>query len=701
LVTKTQLLKPGEEITFYPKQGESFALSKDFQHLEEGANYDVIMKNGNRLYFESKNQEDDMYIIFNEATDPGDVVLVKVNRGYFTSTIQSFEALPQTVKKVLKASVKRHKSRKKSIQNQTAVIETEEFCFDAMGEIIECHSTKATINQPDPVPVEEKNVFQEEKHQSFLTSLADKIKNALSKITENLKTQESSATQVRQERSVSVKDTSKEKHFEKVKKTEKAKKAEKKPQPEIPEEIARSVQTPLPLPQTPKMANPDINQYNYISDHEIKAGVKLETPSFQTLPLKKMDQQQYAQRELERTNRVAPPSMPAGANSIAPAIADKNIQVHSSVSPLLRSETLSKTAAKLSKSDNLRPSYTKPVYQKPTGLPIERHLTGVQPNRPQLKVSEPAIAGHTISAGTQKNKPVFSKTASMPVARMESLPVSAPQFASGQRGIASETTAGPEGLQEIVREPQLQQAPSPVVEVKRESLQKLPKMQEPQAVTPPPVIAQSTVPEERTKPGDKIVITKIIEKKKKAVVEEPIERMSDRLLGGGYSSQNAMGQVSVKAYSNRKPISAWVEVYKGKRRVKTFYTSGGKAVKLPAGTYIMKATYRTGTSKQKKSLGKVKLQEGETIRKKVYFNVGKLKIIANRREKPLYVKVEIYKKGSSQRYAYTFSSRATGQAHLQLAEGRYKIVVLEHRNKKVFDNVYIKGNASKTIRVEF
>jgi hypothetical protein len=291
----------------------------------------------------------------------------------------------------------------------------------------------------------------------------------------------------------------------------------------------------------------------------------------------------------------------------------------------------------------------------------------------------------------------------MPAARMESVPVSAPKFRSGQRGIVSQTNAEPEGLQEIVREPRLQQVPPSVAEIKRERLQKLPQMKEPQAVTPPPVIAQSTVPEETTKPkpGDKIVITKIIEKKKKAVVEEPIERMSDRLLGGGYSSQHAMGEVSVKAYSNRKPISAWVEVYKGKRRVKTFYTSGGKAVKLPAGTYVMKATYRTGTSKQKKSLGKVRLQEGETIRKKVYFNVGKLKIIASRREKPLYVKVEIYKKGSSQRYAYTFSSRATGQAHLQLAEGRYKIVVLEHRNKKVFDNVYIKGNASKTIRVEF
>jgi hypothetical protein len=207
-------------------------------------------------------------------------------------------------------------------------------------------------------------------------------------------------------------------------------------------------------------------------------------------------------------------------------------------------------------------------------------------------------------------------------------------------------------------------------------------------------------PEEE--PKDKIVITKILKKNKnRSMPAEPMIRMQDRILGGGYDSQTNSGRLSVRAYANRKPISAWVEVYKGKHRVKTFYSGVKREVTLPAGTYILKATYRAGSSKQRKNLGRVRLKNGDTIHKKVYFAIGTLNIIAKRKGKPLYVKVEIYKKGSSHRYAYTFSSANTGVAHLQLGQGSYRIVIKDHGETKTFDDVYIKGERTKTLPAEF
>ncbi len=707
LVTKSHLLKSGDLITFYPKQGETLSVGKDFKHLIPRANYDIVMKNGTRVYFENRNQEDDMYIIFNDATEPGDVVQIKVNRGFFNYTTQSFEALPKTVKKILKASTKRQKSGKHIKHMKDAVVETEEFCFDAMGNIIECRPASTVQQSPVKMqtasvakrevthPVSEAILKKEEKDgTNFLDLFAQKIKKALASISEDLRD---------------------------VRKDEKKRAASQtKPEKPVQQHIVDK-----PLKITQKNSKPaNINKYNTPSDQEVAAGTILSAPKFHSLPenigmVEQFDQMSVAAQvpRLQSSPAVVPEEKPAAEVYQKPAIAAQ---------------------AKFAPYDNLNQNYAKPTYQKPAAAAYHEEKTAFSDvRRPDLKVSAPAFAQKKLFAETKTAKPALGQAVrpdDFAGSQGSGLPsaVSKPQIAS-RRGVpsfetkiaqnrVSEKTVQPDlrraapqlpaqptpAMHERVSGPGLTQiaAPQvkPVAPVVSETLSKpviepvAPPKIEPQE---PVVVETPETPKEESAPSNKIVITKIINKKRSPAQTAPLERMSDRLLGGGYSEQHNMGQVGVKAYSNRKPISAWVEVYKGKRRVKTFYTSGGKLVKLPAGTYVLKATYRTGTSKQKKSLGRVRLHEGDTIRKRVYFNVGKLNIVAKRKGKPVYVKVEIYKNGSKRRYAYTFSSQITGEAHLQLAEGKYKIVVLEHGTKKVFDNVRIKGSASKTLRVEF
>jgi len=707
LVTKSHLLKSGDLITFYPKQGETLSVSKDFTHLTPGANYDIVMKNGTRVYFENRNQEDDMYIIFNDATEPGDVVQIKVNRGYFNYTTQSFEALPQTVKKVLQVSTNRKKSDKHIEYTQDAVVETEEFCFDAMGNIVECQSvltselvsekkvqesssSPSVISKPVSDVVSHKHK-KEKNETNFLDLFAQKVKKAFSSITKNLRDVKESEGKVSNSQS----------------KLEKS--------------VRKNADKPLNT-TSQNIKQTDISKYNTPYDQNLIAGKFLPAPQFHRLLqnagiTESFDHSSIAAQvpRLQSSPVVVSEQKPAAELYHKPAIVGQ---------------------MKFSPYDNLDQSYPEPTYKQPVVSSFhEKKRQFSEVRRPDLKVSTPAFAQNKFSNETKTVKPTLRKRSAHPDDfagshgnRFPSA-VSKPQIAS-RRGVSSYETKVAQNsvsgkmtqpdlhrvapqipsqtVPEVISEPGLIQRAvpqvKPVAPVVSETFSKpvIEPVAPPEIEPQEPVVAETPeAPKEESAPSNKIVITKIINKKQPPAQTAPLERMSDRLLGGGYSEQHAMGQVGVKAYSNKKPISAWVEVYKGKRRVKTFYTGAGKLVKLPAGTYVLKATYRTGTAKQKKSLGRVELHEGDVIRKKVYFNVGKLNIVAKRKGKPVYVKVEIYKNGSKRRYAYTFSSQRTGEVHLQLAEGKYKIVILEHGERKVFDNVRIKGNASKTLRVEF
>ncbi|RUM65913.1 MAG: hypothetical protein DSZ05_05160 [Sulfurospirillum sp.] len=691
LVSQSRLLTSGDTIAFYPRQGESFALTKDFQHYDENANYDIVMKNGDRIYFEEKNQQDDIYIVFNEATDPGDVVSLKVNRGAFTYRRESFDALPQPVKKVLKASAKRSAHRRKKRVAKDALIEEEEFCFNGMGDIVDCRfaldGLTDTVVSPVPTVKKSEEVLQQrlteerpkERSDGFFSLFSQKIKSALQKITKTLKGSQKAEPE---REPVTVKSRLHEKHNE-----------------------AKRDKEILPV-QPVTVAKGDISRYNNLSDEELVAGSEVQVPRFHTLS--------ETVGMVEQFDKMVLTSLPPVLNAASKPSSDQSIQ-NATVSEPRYQKPVIADAQKFSPLDNLNYQYPEPSYQQDVSPSL--HESGekfAKASRPQIKSSSPNLSKTETPSFHRSSKPALAGNSVLPgnisgsQANMPESVTGKPTFTSKpgvsslntkitQNSVPSKSEApvftnpSPEAsvvrvpiAQEQVLAPQMQPEPSPQMQVE-----------------PAEPVVMETPKEEELAPADKIVITKIINKKAAPASQMPIERMSDRILGGGYGDQHATGQVSVKAYSNHKPVSAWVEVFQGKRRVKTFYTGSGKLVRLPEGTYVLRSTYRTGTSKQRKNLGKIHLLEGDVIRKKVYFNVGKLTIMATRNAKPTYVKIEIYKKGSRRRYAYTFSSRRTGKANLQLAEGSYKIVVHEHGNKKVFDNVYIKGNASKTLRVDF
>ena len=228
--------------------------------------------------------------------------------------------------------------------------------------------------------------------------------------------------------------------------------------------------------------------------------------------------------------------------------------------------------------------------------------------------------------------------------------------------------------------------------------------------TSPKVDSEDKSSVEAKKDGDKIVITKILEKEKKQDSEDKfagrvLGKSSDRVLGGGYEPSSESGSLGVRATKNSLPVSAWIEVFKNgtKSRVKTFYTSVSKIkkVKLPAGVYMIRTTYRTRDGKLQKTIKNIHIKNGEDITRNITFNDGRLKVVAKRGGKPQYVKVVVYKSGSKSRYSYDFSDRDTGVVFLTLPVGLYDIEVLDHDDKKSFTSERIEASKTDTISVEF
>jgi hypothetical protein len=211
--------------------------------------------------------------------------------------------------------------------------------------------------------------------------------------------------------------------------------------------------------------------------------------------------------------------------------------------------------------------------------------------------------------------------------------------------------------------------------------------------------------------GKKIVITKIIDEEKTQENSDPfagrvLGKIDDRVIGGGYNPNSGSSKFGMKVTKNSKPISAWIEVFKDgtKDRVKTFYTSSSskiKKVKLPAGVYMIRATYRSKGGKLQKTLKNINLNDGGDITKHITFHDGKLRVIARRADKSLYVRVTAYKSGTKDKVAFEFSDRHSGITNLTLGTGTYDIEVAEHNNIREFNDVKIKSGAMETIKVEF
>ncbi len=206
---------------------------------------------------------------------------------------------------------------------------------------------------------------------------------------------------------------------------------------------------------------------------------------------------------------------------------------------------------------------------------------------------------------------------------------------------------------------------------------------------------------------EKIVITKIIDKDKNnnSIDNNTPERMDDRVLGNGYQERES-GKLGMKVYKNSRPVTAWIEVFKSgtRERVKTFYTKKGsipKSVKLPAGTYMVKATYRSPSAKQQKSLKNVVIEEGQSVNKKIAFYDGTLNVTVTKDGVPSYSKVVAYRSGSKKIASYAFSNKQSGKCSLTLENGRYDLKISNYRDKKFMRGISIRSGKTKSIKVEF
>jgi hypothetical protein len=212
--------------------------------------------------------------------------------------------------------------------------------------------------------------------------------------------------------------------------------------------------------------------------------------------------------------------------------------------------------------------------------------------------------------------------------------------------------------------------------------------------------------------GKKIVITKIIDDESKSKESSDpfagrvLGKIDDRVLGGGYNPDSGTSKFGMKVTKNSQPVSAWIEVFKNgtKDRVKTFYTSSSKKikkVKLPAGVYMIRATYRSKDGKLQKTLKNINLSDGGDITKHIAFHDGKLRVIARRADKSLYVRVTAYKSGTKDKVAFEFSDRHSGITNMTLGTGTYDIEVAEHNNIREFNNIKIRSGQMETIKADF
>ena len=690
LTEHTRSLGPGQKATFHPKQGESLSVIKDLDRIIPNANYDIQMRSAQRIYFQNKNVSEDTYIIFNEERASGDVVLIKVNKGYFLLKTESYQKLPKTVKKLLHASAKKKEHQIRIDKENNVIIESDAFCFDDQGEIVSCTSPTALTAHPKSTEVvskpkraemnatteQDRNKTttptmvkvqkKEEKKEGFIDLFTQKLKSALEKIKSALNEKEkASRDTTHKDKAVSMKT-----HTDESNRTDqKAAVSDKK----------------VPAANVSDRNRTDIEHFNKLSQKEIAATAPVARPKFETLP-------EVPPSGSFESVEVKPLSVPSAATSSTER-SDRGVKIEASEppssvveKPVIASAVLPQGRLPISQgARQALPQAGKapaPKEEIPTASIVSKPVTP--------PVAHPAMTFPTASSAT---RPTLSAA---PTPSITSAAV------SQKERVPAVTTQRPpvvtQQKPETVKAPPVDSSPAKPVVPDQAPIASGTETQKPQPLQPPVVTEEAKASQPAS---DKIVITKIISKKEAGAGAEAIDSMRNRVIGGGYADRNPTGKVHVKAYCNRKPVSAWVEVYKGKHRVKTFYTGIGKEVRLPAGTYVLKATYRSGTSKQRKNLGKIRLNEGETVHKKVYFSVGKLIIIAKRKGQPAYVKIEIYKHGSKSRYAYTFSSPETGTARLQLSTGVYRIVVKEHGNTKTFDNIRIKGNASRTLRVDF
>ncbi len=593
------VLEKGDGVSLIPAKGYALSVTRWIKGKEGPASYDITLKSGGRVLYDQKNEKEDIYFVFNDEVEPGDIIDIFVHEGRFKYTFTKINSLPPIVLDALQKRSLKKGAVSSPLENGSKA------------------SSNKRVADSGKVARPVKKAVTKPKAKKSNHGILYGIKRALREAAEVLTGED------------------------------RKKRAKKSP-------VKRSIEEVLGEPVLPKKPPKKVTTPPSIP-------TKTEVPKAESLP--------------------------------KPGITAPTLSTPSITAPTIR-EPVSTTVT-VPPAPKISPIATSPGMPVSPTPPDRRIAT---PDVKPMPVSTPKFENRGVHLA-QRTEPMREKveppafTEERPLPQIEQVPqVAAPV----KRSVTQEPRIEPMKTPPSIQKPKLKQertpprvAPEPVVETPiKKAAPVVEKIEKPKPA-PPRV----------EKKSDKIIITKLIDKEK--YKEEPMERMSDRVLGTGYQSEER-ARLQVRAYSNGRPVSAWVEVIDARtnRRVKTFYTSRGQ-IRLPAGTYLIRATYRTLSAKQRKSLGKVRLRDGGVLKKKVYFNDGTLLVVAKRGEAPLYVKVEVFKAGSKRRVTYDFSSRRTGVAQLKIPAGRYDIVVKEHGFVKRFENVKVRGGKITSIEALF
>ena len=643
-------LKTGDVKILVPKDDYALSITRTPGMISSRSSYDFIMLNNKDIVYEDKNQVDDIHLVFHDDVHEGDLIKIRINHGFFDYKIAPINALPNIVKSALdkevvkRASIKkeREKTRKKK-----AVSTPKSFKKEEVHEVVNVPkiiSPTVEYNVAETIPVEADVVA----NSVAITSDKPRITtNPASPISDNF----------------FAKFT---KIFENLVKSFKADKSAKK-------EVLTETEETKKIMKAQKVEPRGI--IKRFDDSALLRSATQKEMGF--VPQEKGIQTTFDDSSLQNKAQLEDRAFKEFVRGITPTFDDTQLQSQAQTSTKVFNKPQEIVVNKYI------PTTTEQTYSGAGSREEKEYheqfskMTEAVPNfkgRAPVVAEVPTVMSHSVTA------PSIEKPRVQPVATNNE-----PYYPD---------TGYKEGYQSLDNDPKNALVTQPTSKVVQT-----------------PVVVDRTLPTNNVISEDtedkQLVITKIIKKEETdPYAGRVMGKMSDRVLGNGYDVTEHTGKLGMKVTKNAKPISAWVEVFKDgtKERVKTFYTSKGRSVKsvtLPAGTYMVKATYRTRDSKQQKTIKNIRIKEGASINRAISFHDGKLRVIARRGDKPLYVKVVVYKSGTRNRVTYDFSSRTSGIAELSLSSGLYDVEVLEHDNDLPYQSIKITGGKTNTIHADF
>ncbi len=655
-------LTSAQEVILKPLNGHALSITRTAGKYMSNSSFDFTMLSNNSVIYKDQNQFEDIYLVFHDQVLSSDRIKIHVNRGYFNYAITPLSTLPKVVKSVLDPEVMHptHTPKKKH-NNQKAPVQ------------------KKHNNQKAPV---------QKKHVN--TSAAKTVKQAQRSTNEAQVTKPVYTSQTSTAMKPPLSDSFFQKFTQIFKKLVAALTINQHAKTEQPamKQSAKAVSNPSTHPSTKKTVaavkpiQKSTGMLEHFDDQALKNAAKVEERRFKKE--KSGITNTFNDTALKNQATLTKSQFRAPKRGISEKFDDQNIRQSARISP-----KQFQPAKKLDLESSHLPATIEEKYKAALQTPPQAYhdtLNKAVESVPTFTDTAPAIENKTVPETVQ---PVIQPvTLPKPIAQKQA---AEPQVNIPKQTLNNKPTYPDTGYKEGYEDLN----PKPAAKPKARKR----------------VLEDQTLPQNSARisgddSGQKLVITKLIDKEKK---EDPfagrvLGRMDDRVIGN--SERESAARLGMRVTKNSRPVSAWIEVFKNgtKQRVKTFYTSKSrrpKTVKLPEGVYMVRATYRTRDNKQQKTIKNIRLKEGSNVNRKIAFSDGKLRIIARRGDKALYVKVIVYTSNTHRRVGYSFSSRTSGIAELTLGSGRYDVEILEHNKNRSFDGIQIKGGKTNTLHVNF